>query len=136
MMKRVQNIWAYILVILFSFSCGSSETPDLTFFLSKEWKMTGAFVNGEEQDEDLANYRLKLNEDLTFTRTGLNGVEDSGTWILGNGDNQLELTSNELGLEEYLIVELQFRLLELQVIQGSNKVGATEFRYILEPIRP
>ena len=73
---------------------------------------------------------------LTFQRIQLNNETDEGTWSLANGNNQLELISTANGLEEYLIVELQFRLLELQVIQGSDKVGATEFRYVLEPVRP
>ncbi|MTI41367.1 lipocalin family protein [Fulvivirga lutimaris] len=125
----------HFFIIIGLFSCGSSEKPDLSFFLSKEWKMTNVYINGVEQDTDLSAYRIKLNQDLTYTRTNLNNETDEGTWQLVNGDQQIELSSN-LGIEEYLIVELQFRLLELQVIQRSDKVGSTEFRYVLEPIRP
>lgn len=133
-MLRIKHI-IQLFITLFLLSCGDAETPDISFFLSKEWKMTSVYINGVEQDIDLSAYRLKLNKDLTYTRTNLNDEVDEGTWTLANGDNQIEITSN-LGMEEYLIVELQFRLLELQVIQRSDKVGSTEFRYVLEPIRP
>lgn len=136
MMKRfIPVIFSLVCGFLLS-GCGSSETPDLSFFLSKEWKMTDALINGESQDIDLNAFRLILNKDFTFSRVNLNGEEDEGSWALANGNNQVELESTSLGFEEYLIVELQFRLLELQVIQGSDKVGETEFRYILEPVRP
>ena len=133
-MLRIKHI-IQLFITLFLLSCGDAETPDISFFLSKEWKMTSVYINGVEQDIDLSAYRLKLNKDLTYTRTNLNNEVDKGTWTLANGDNQIEITSN-LGMEEYLIVELQFRLLELQVIKRSDKVGSTEFRYVLEPIRP
>lgn len=128
--------YTFIFGILFLLACSSEEEPDISFFLSKDWKMTEASINGQLQEIDFSSYRLKLNEDLTYSRTGLGGNEDQGTWSLTNGNTFLVLNSDVSGNEEYLIVELQFRLLELQIIQSSDKVGSTEFRYVLEPTRP
>lgn len=116
--------------------CSDTETPDTTFFLSKEWKMVDVFVDGQSLQIDKDQYRLNLNEDLTFTRINFDGSVQEGQWALENGFNQLVLFSDRPDAEQYLIVELRIRKLELQVISSDDKVGSTEYRYLLKPTRP
>jgi len=116
--------------------CSTGEKPDLSFFLSTEWKMTKVFVDGEEVDIDKSLYRLKIEQNKTVTRINFDGSEAQGVWDFTNGFNQLILFADTPFAEQYLILELQIRRLELQAVQSDNKVGSTEFRYVLEPTRP
>lgn len=127
---------AFILILFVCFSCGSTEEPEFSFFLSKEWKMVKVLINGEENTLDKSLYRLQLNEDLSMRRVNFDGSVQEGDWALENGNNQLILLSNSNNPERYLIVDLQIRRMVLQVVLSDNKIGATEYRYILEPTRP
>jgi len=98
--------------------------------------MVEVYVDGEEADIDKSLYRLIIEQDKTVTRINFDGSEAHGTWDFANGFNQLILFTDAPFPEQYLILDLQIRTLELQAVQSDNKVGATEFRYILEPTRP
>jgi len=116
--------------------CETGEIPDLSFFLSREWKMVEVYVDGVEADVDKSLYRLRIKQDRTVTRINFDGTETQGSWDFANGFNQLVLFTDAPFPEQYLILNLQIRRLELQAVQSDNKVGSTEFRYVLEPIRP
>lgn len=126
-----------IIILGLLLGCSDGEIPPDTFFFSKEWKMIELSINGiEDKPNGLSNYRLQLREDLTFTRINFDESVVEGTWELQNGGNQLVLYVNVDIPERYLILDLQFRKLELQVIQDSNKTGETVYQYVLEPTRP
>lgn len=126
-----------IFLLALILGCSDGELPPDTFFLSKEWKMVELSINGIENDiSGRSNYRLRLREDLTFTRINFDQTEVEGTWELQNGGNQLVLYVNVDIPERYLILDLQFRKLELQVVQASTKTGETVYQYVLEPTRP
>ncbi len=114
----------------------SVEPPEKEFFISKDWKIKGVQVNGAEvTNTDLSLYRLSLNEDFTFTRIGIEGAEESGSWNLNASKTQLFLFVGQANEERYFIIDLQVRKLVLQIIQDDNKIGTLEIKYELEPLR-
>jgi len=134
---RHQFIWI-ILVGFLLLGCESdTPQPDRRFFISKSWKLEILLVNGDpENDPDLLRFRLTINQDSTFTRVNFDGSERSGMWTLSTSGNQLILFPGEPNEERYFIIELQVRLLELQLTQTNRKTGDLEFRFVLEPVKP
>lgn len=133
-MKKIVIISTLMIVMA---GCANEEQPGPEFFLGKEWKLTEVYVNGElNSDLDKDQYRLILREDFSMTRINFDGSSQDGEWAIENGFNQLVFFTNSTFPERYLILSLQVRKLELHIIQSDNKVGSTEFRYILKPVRP
>lgn len=134
-------------LLLFMTACETQEIliSEIEFFIAKEWKLDKLIGNGVEQTDEIIQvdypshslgfYRLKLNEDFTFVRTGVNNITLNGTWTLSAGLSQLRLTFEDGREEHYLLLDLEVRRLEMRVLQDPNKLGELDIRYILEPVK-
>jgi hypothetical protein len=146
-MKYMKTITASIILAFMITSCSTQEIPvsEIEFFIAKEWKLESLIGNGEIQTEEiikannpahsLSFYRLDLNKDFTFSRTGIDSQIRSGTWSLTAGLSQLILTFDDTYQEHYLLLNLEVRRLEMRVLQDPGKVGELDIRYILEPVK-
>ena len=115
-----------ICVVSWGFTGGLEQAaaPDDSFFISKTWRMSEVLVNGaSDPNVDISNYKLTLNQDNTFVRINFDGEEEQGNWNLGSSGNQLLIFAGTSAEERYLIIELQIRLLELQLTQSNRKTG-------------
>ena len=142
-------------VFLLPTSCEVSviEVTEIEFFLTKEWRIVEYYRSGELQTNEilaaenrgqLENYRLNLKDDFTFTRTDLLGDQDTGNWSLVSGLTQLILDSSAPDKpRRWLIVDLEIRRLELDIITGELPGGRTDGqesvtnaqeKFILEPV--
>ena len=122
--------------VLFSGCEIAGEIPELQYFLNKEWKLEKVVVNGkEETDVGLSQYRLQLNEDLTFNETSIRGVEVEGNWRLDNNATILILEYPDDSEFGFIIVELQIRNLTMRVIQSEAKIGSLDILYYMIPVR-
>jgi hypothetical protein len=93
-------------------------------------------VNGEVvTDTDLSLYRLKLEDNFSFSRITIDGQEESGDWQLTSGLTQIVLFVNDPREERYLLLDLEIRRLELRLLQDSFKDGELDIRYILIPVK-
>ena len=121
------------------------EVSEIEFFIAKDWKLDAVYEYGVQQNDDdldpgesISNYRLRLKDDFTYTRTNLDGSESAGEWALLSGLTQLVLFENELEIERWL-VNLEPRELELKLQEIPEKVDGQGFnidlRYILIPVR-
>ena len=148
MKVQVRHI-GLLLIIGFAslLSCETAEiqSTEIEFFIANEWKLESFYGNGVLIDEEtikernashsLKNYKIKLNDDFTFDKTGFDNTEKSGTWELTAGLSQLILYFDDDTDEHYLILSLEVRKLELRVLKESGKVGEIDIRYILVPVR-
>ena len=128
----------FIITLTFILGCEPAqiEVSEIEFFIAKEWKIESVFVNGEEvTDTDLSHYRLKLEDDFTFSRITIDGQEESGDWQLTSGLTQIVLFVNDPREERYLLLNLEIRRLELRLLQDSFKDGELDIRYILIPVK-
>ena len=106
------------------------------FFITKNWKIKSVILNGDEvTDTDLSLYRLNLKDDFTFTRTAIDGVEESGNWNLTAGLTQIVLFVGDPREERYLLIDLKVRQMEIKLLQRSFKQGELDIRYFLEPVK-
>ena len=140
--------------LIWAFTC---EVPGIDnseeeFFLTKEWKIKeyiAANGGGVDNEGDIANFRLNLKEDFTFTRVCIDDnaappCSEAGTWRLSASGTQLILTSEVPVLEEtYLIVSFKVRELQMDLVGyigeiiDDNKVGCNAYctRLILQPVK-
>ena len=141
----VTSVLSLTLIITFM-ACEPQEIliNEIEFFIAKEWKMDKYYFNGElKEDGDMdagdqiTTYRLKLNDDFTFTRTYFDGTVEGGEWALTAGLSQLILFVNDPREENYLLLNLEVRQLEIRLLQEikNNQNGQWDIRYILVPIK-
>ena len=128
-------------------SCETQEilVSEIEFFIAKEWKIESVVVNGEIQSDkiiqvdnpthSLSFYRLTLNEDFTFTQTGIDGETGSGVWSLTSGLTQLVLFVDDPREVNYLLLNLEIRSLEMRALQDDFKNGQLDIRYNLKPVK-
>ena len=108
---------------------------EIEFFIAKEWKIKDVFQDGElVTDTDLTQYRLKLNNDFTFTRSSISGQVSDGTWQLTSGLTQIVLFVDEPREERWLLLDLEVRRLEMRLLQNPTK-PQLDIRYILTPVK-
>ena len=116
------------------------DIPEITvneieFFIAKEWKIKAVFQDGNlVTDTDLTKYRLKLNDDFTFTRSSIGAQVSEGTWNLTSGLTQVVLFVDEPHEERWLLLDLEIRRLEMRLLQRPDK-PQLDIRYILEPVK-
>jgi hypothetical protein len=136
---KISKIINYIMLMVVVVSSGceiTGEIPELQYFLNKEWKLDKVVVNGKEEiGDDLSQYRLRLNEDLTFQETSIRGVEVEGTWRLDNNASILILEYPDDSEFGFIIVELQIRNLTMRVIQSEEKIGSLDILYYMIPVK-
>ena len=140
-----------------AFTCEvpSIEVEDREFLLTKEWKAKEIIRTGQGDPNpvDLESFRLKLNQDFTFTKTEFSDLntttsEFSGTWNLIANQSQLELTQPTDSIpiiDRYAIISLKLREIQMDWTYTSNKdpesIGVKVpcsigcIRYILEPVK-
>lgn len=108
---------------------------EIEFFIAKEWKIKAVFQDGEPvTDVDLSQYRLRLEDDFTFTRSSISGQDNSGTWQLTSGLTQIVLFVDEPHEERWLLLDLEIRRLEMRLLQRPDK-PQLDIRYVLEPVK-
>ena len=134
--KHIVSVLVISLTYILGCETAQIETSEIEFFIAREWKIESVFVNGQEvTDTDLTLYRLKLNDDFTFSRTTIDGQEENGDWQLTSGLTQVVLFVNDPREERYLLLDLEIRRLELRLLQDSFKDGELDIRYILIPVK-
>ena len=84
--------------------------------------------------DQLSNFRLTIQDDLTFTKVDFSGDESSGIWQLTSGSTQLVLYVNEANEERWLLLDLKLRRLEMRLLQNPGK-PQLDIRYVLEPVK-
>lgn len=108
---------------------------EIEFFIAKEWKIKAVFQDGEPvTDVDLSQYRLRLEDDFTFTRSSISGQDNSGSWQLTSGLTQIVLFVDEPHEERWLLLDLEIRRLEMRLLQRPDK-PQLDIRYVLEPVK-
>jgi hypothetical protein len=125
-----------VLVVMFP-GCEIQEITisEIEFFIAKDWKIKAVFQDGEPvTDTDLSQYRLRLEEDFTFTKSSILGQENSGAWQLTSGLTQIVLFVDEPHEERWLLLDLEIRSLEMRLLQRPDK-PQLDIRYILEPVK-
>ena len=145
LIKHIRLLLIVGLVGLVNCDTAEIENTEIEFFIAKEWKLESFYGNGELIDEEtikardashsLSYYKIKLNDDFTFIKTGFDNIEKSGNWELTAGLSQLILYFDDETDEHYLILNLEVRKLELRVLKDPGKVGEIDIRYILVPVR-
>ncbi len=126
----------FVGIILNGCETTAIEVNEVEFFIAKNWKIESVIVNGEkETDTDLTKYRLDLKDDFTFSRTTIDGAEESGNWKLTAGLSQIVLFINDPREERYLLIDLKVRRMEMKLLQESFKQGELDIRYFLEPVK-
>lgn len=151
MRARINNYFLSLVMSLMLLTimtaCDTQEIliSEIEFFIAKEWKLDNAIVNGVEQTNEIIQvdrpshnlgfYRLKLEEDFTFERTGIDNVSLKGTWSLTAGLSQVHLSFEDGTEEHYLLLDLEVRRLEMRVLQDPSKLGELDIRYILKPVK-
>lgn len=145
-MPRIYSVLLSIIVLCPWLGCTVEgfENTDVEFFITKEWKIKEIVTNGSiDANGDLSIYRLKLNNDFTYTRICIEDLSCStkGTWTLEGNQKQLVLTSEDLMvIESYFILKLKVRVLQLELVSDiiENKLidncnGC--ITYVLEPVK-
>jgi hypothetical protein len=133
-MKRVKNILFYLAVSLLMPSCifeSVPECPAKEEYLIGGWVLTAFEINNVPQSGDVSQFRLVLFESGTFTRKSLDGYSDSGTWLLTNNEQVVELTPDGAPSEDYIIDALSLRKLVLFVDRDNTKVGPDNLKLFL-----
>jgi hypothetical protein len=145
--KYITAIASSLILAFLIVSCETQEilVSEIEFFIAKDWKIESVVVNGEVQSDkiiqadnpthSLSFYRLTLNEDFTFTQTGIDGETGSGVWALTSGLTQLVLFVDDPREVNYLLLNLEIRRLEMRALQDDFKNGQLDIRYTLEPVK-
>lgn len=132
---KIISISLMLVVMLPGCEIQEITVSEIEFFIAKEWKIKAVFQDGEPvTDVDLSQYRLRLEEDFTFTRSSISGQDNSGTWQLTSGLTQIVLFVDEPHEERWLLLDLEIRRLEMRLLQRPDK-PQLDIRYVLEPVK-
>lgn len=135
--KYLKIISISLMLVIMLPGCEIQEitVSEIEFFIAKEWKIKAVFQDGEPvTDVDLSQYRLRLEDDFTFTRSSISGQDNSGTWQLTSGLTQIVLFVDEPHEERWLLLDLEIRRLEMRLLQRPDK-PQLDIRYVLEPVK-
>lgn len=135
--KYLKIISISLMLVIMLPGCEIQEITvnEIEFFIAKEWKIKAVFQDGElVTDVDLSQYRLRLEDDFTFTRSSISGQDNSGTWQLTSGLTQIVLFVDEPHEERWLLLDLEIRRLEMRLLQRPDK-PQLDIRYVLEPVK-
>ncbi len=135
--KYLKIISISLMLVIMLPGCEIQEITvnEIEFFIAKEWKIKAVFQDGEPvTDVDLSQYRLRLEDDFTFTRSSISGQDNSGTWQLTSGLTQIVLFVDEPHEERWLLLDLEIRRLEMRLLQRPDK-PQLDIRYVLEPVK-
>lgn len=152
-MRKLSNIFMILIALGLVQGCSTlGESPDTTFFLSKEWKINEIllqdpifvdyFFNCEgDQTGSEENYRITINDDNTFEEIDFCGQPQSGTWSLLFEDQVLRLIYLEKSTEvnpdtlQYIIESIEIREIILKLIPDQSKTGDSGIRFVYEPVK-
>lgn len=135
--KYLKIISLSLMLVIILQGCEIQEitVSEIEFFIAKEWKIKAVFQDGEPvTDVDLSQYRLRLEDDFTFTRSSISGQDNSGSWQLTSGLTQIVLFVDEPHEERWLLLDLEIRRLEMRLLQRPDK-PQLDIRYVLEPVK-